>query len=142
MVVCELREEVTHTQPAPKITAAATGPLLDFRQLKPLAAIGIVDFRDLLNDVVEDVPAHLDKIRAAIQADDAPELQARAHTFRGMIANYGCIALAERLTRLEYQDQVIPAQAATIHAELQDLWDRSLAAIEVWEKSVPEFATR
>ncbi|MES2924315.1 MAG: response regulator [Verrucomicrobiota bacterium] len=116
--------------------------LLDFRQLRPLAAIGLEDFHDLLGDVIQDIPAHLEKIRTAIHADDTPELKARAHTFRGMIANYGCIALAERLTRLEYHDPLIPAQAAAIQAELQDLWDSSLAAIKEWEKSVPEFACK
>ena len=36
----------------------------------------------------------------------------------------------------------VPAQAAAVQAELQDLWDRSLAAIKEWEKSVPEFACK
>ena len=130
-----------HSLPEPvKVQNAPAGPLLDFRQLKPLAAIGIEDFHDLLGDVIQDVPNHLEKIRSAIHSADTSELKARAHTFRGMIANYGCIALAERLTRLEYHEAVVPAQAADIHGELLDLWDRSLAAIKEWEKSVPEFA--
>ena len=32
------------------------------------------------------------------------------------------------------------ASTPSIHAELQDLWNRSLAAIKAWEKSVADFA--
>jgi PAS domain S-box-containing protein len=126
-------------EPAKPVTAHA-GPLIDFRQLKPLAALGIEDFLDLLGDVIQDVPAHLEKVRVAIHTDDQAELKSRAHAFRGMVANYGCIALAQRLTQLEYHDQVTSDQATAIHTELLVLWENSLAAIHDWQKTVPELA--
>ena len=115
-------------------------PLLDLDPLETFAVLGYDDYLDLLSDVIRDVPGHLDAVRAANLAGNPADVSSRVHSFRGMVSYFGCIALTGRLAELERQPAIAPTQAAAIHAELQDLWDRSLAAIKDWEKSVPDFA--
>jgi HPt (histidine-containing phosphotransfer) domain-containing protein len=115
-------------------------PLLDHEQLESFADIGYDDYLELLGDVIHDVPGHLDRIRASIEAGDSAAVKSRVHSFRGMVSYFGCIALTDRLAVMEHHPEIAPDQAATIHSELQNLWDRSLAAIKDWEKSVPDFA--
>jgi HPt (histidine-containing phosphotransfer) domain-containing protein len=114
-------------------------PLLDFHQLETFIVIGIDDYRELLGDVVIEVPQQLEQIREAIQQGDAVTLKARAHGLRGLLAYFGCVAMTRRLAHLETQAGVAPAQADATHAELQALWEQSLAALAEWEKSVPDF---
>lgn len=115
--------------------------LIDYHQLEPFIVIGIADYLDLLNDVIRDVPSHLENIRIAIRDGNTREFKNLAHTFRGMISHFGCIAMTARLAQLEHYESIVPNQAAAIHAELQALWGQSLAALKDWEKSVPNFAT-
>ena len=115
-------------------------PLLDLEPLEVFATLGYDDYLDLLDDVIRDVPGHLESFRAAIHAGNPADVSSRVHTFRGMVSYFGCIALTGRLAELEHQPAIAPTQAAAIQAELQELWDRSLAAIRDWEKSVPDFA--
>ena len=117
-------------------------PLLDLDQLESIGAIGYDDYLDLLGDVIRDIPHHLGGIRAAIAAGDSVNFRSRVHAFRGIISYFGCVALTSRLAALEHQLEVAPAQATAIHTELQDFWDRSLAAIKEWEISVPDFAPK
>ncbi len=117
-------------------------PLLDLGQLESFAGIGYDDYLDLLSDVVRDVPRHLEGIRASIDAGNSTDVRSRLHSFRGMISYFGCIALTDRLAGMEQHPEIPPDQAVGIHSELQSLWDRSLAAIKDWEKSVPDFAPR
>ena len=58
---------------------------------------------------------------------------------RGLLAYFGCIAMTARLAALENQTSIAPEQAAAIRAELNDLWERSLAALRQWENSLPGF---
>ena len=125
-------------QPEPEVDAAAI--LINPRQLEPLAILGIEDFHDILGDVVRDVPGCLKSLRAAIRAGDIATLKARAHSLRGMLANFGCVAMTARLARIEHLESIDPTEADAVQTELQQLWDQSLAAIKAWEKSVPEFA--
>jgi len=115
-------------------------PLLDLDQLESFATIGYDDYLDILNDVIRDVPNHLEGIRTSFRAGNSAEVGSRLHSFRGMISYFGCAALTHRLAELELHPLVPQDQADAIHAELQDLWDRSLAAIKDWEKSAPDFA--
>ncbi len=126
--------------PEPAPVAVADSALIDLLQLEPLAFIGLEDFLDILGDVVRDVPGCLENIRSAIHASDTAALKARAHSLRGMLANFGCIAMTARLARIEHLDSIDPAEAGAVHEELQQLWEKSHAAIKEWEKSVPEFA--
>ena len=113
--------------------------LLDIRQLETFVVIGVADYLSLLADVINDVPIQLEQIRAAIEQGDLPHLHARAHALRGLLAYFGCIAMTARLAALENQTSIAPEQAAAIRAELNDLWERSLAALRQWENSLPGF---
>ena len=114
--------------------------LINPRQLEPLAILGIEDFHEILGDVVRDVPGCLDNLRAAIHAGDIAALKARAHSLRGMLGNFGCVAMTARLARIEHIESIDPAEADAVQTELQQLWEQSVAAIKAWEKAVPEFA--
>jgi len=115
--------------------------LIDPRQLETFIVIGVVDFLDLLGDVIRDVPVHLEYIKSAIEMGNRGELNNRAHSLRGMLAYFGCLAMTARLNQLEHQTICPPDQAVTTHTELLTLWQQSLNAIKEWEKSVPEFAS-
>ncbi|NQX02929.1 response regulator, partial [bacterium] len=115
-------------------------PLLDALQLEPFISIGYDDYLDLLGDVIDNVPGQLEQIRTAIKDADTATLSARAHSLRGMLSYFGCIAMTTRLHQLELQDMPRPGQAIDIHTELRALWEESLTAIKAWEKSVPDFA--
>ncbi len=114
-------------------------PLLDLEPLESFVVLGYEDYLDLLGDVIRDVPGHLESIHTAILAGNSADVSTRVHSFRGMVSYFGCIALTGRLAELERQPAIAPTEAAAIHTELQDLWDRSLAALKDWEKSVPDF---
>ncbi len=121
---------------APPLSAG----LLDLEQLESLIVLGAEDFRELLGDVIGSVPGQITRIHADIHAGDAPHLRAHAHELRGMLLYFGCQALAMRLDELEHHPQAPSAEAAAIHADLETLWHHSLAAIQAWQLTVPEFA--
>ena len=119
----------------------AAPALIDSRQLDTFIDVGSVAYFDILGDMVREVPAHLETIRTFIEQGDIPAFNQRTHSLKGILACFGCIAMTDRLTRLERQNHVAPEMAAPLHAELQQLWEASLAAIKEWEKSVPAFTT-
>ncbi|KAB2640420.1 MAG: Hpt domain-containing protein [Verrucomicrobia bacterium] len=112
-------------------------PLLDYHQLETFAVIGVADYLRLLTEVIEDIPKQMDQIRAAIQEGNVPQILARAHGLRGLVAYFGCVAMTESLAQLEKQEHFPPAQATAIHAELQSVWQQSLAALNAWQQSLP-----
>lgn len=114
--------------------------LLNHKQLDVLVLFGSKAYHELIADVVADVPTHLSGIRAAVEDSSQPELRVRAHSCRGMLANFGCIGMTERLARFEHESLPPAAEAASIHAELETLWQSTLAALHEWETTVPEFA--
>jgi HPt (histidine-containing phosphotransfer) domain-containing protein len=122
------------TAPAPNQLA-----LLDPKQLDVLVLFGNSAYHELIADVVADVPTHLSGIRAALEDRSSTELRAKAHSCRGMLSNFGCIGMTARLARFEHESLPPPTEAATIHAELETLWQRTLTAIRGWETTVPEF---
>jgi len=122
---------------SPNSNPSPQAALLDFRQLETFVVIGVADYLELLGDVIKDVPVQLESIRSAIAEEDLSRLKARTHGLRGLLAYFGCIGMTGRLAELESQTSVLPEQSAVIHAELQDLWQRSLAALKQWEKSLP-----
>lgn len=115
-------------------------PLLDCHQLQTFVVIGVADYLELLGEVIEDVPVQLAQIRDSIQQGNVPQVKARTHGLRGLVAYFGCVAMTARLACLENQDQCSPEQASAIHLELQALWQQSLAALREWEKSLPGYA--
>jgi PAS domain S-box-containing protein len=121
---------------SPATTASA---LIDSRQLNTFIEVGSAAYFDILADLAREVPIHLDNIRTLIEANDIPAFKHRAHSLKGVLACFGCVAMTQRIIQLETQNHVTPDQAAPLHAELQQLWQSSFAAIKEWEKSVPSF---
>ncbi len=113
--------------------------MLDLRQLGSFISLGREDFSELLEDMRNDVPKYLALIHSAMQAGDGEGSSAAAHSCRGMLSYFGCVALNVRLTTIEKFDSVSPSQATPIFDELTELWAESLAAIKEWERGVPEF---
>ncbi len=117
----------------------AEAALLDSRKLKTFIIIGVADYRELLSDLCQEVPAQLVELEQVIAHGDLAGRQACAHALQGILAYFGCTALTGRLSELERLGSIPREQAAPIHAELLGLWKRSYAAIKEWEQSVPEF---
>lgn len=113
--------------------------ILDFDQLDTLAVLGFDDYQDLINDVIQSVPAHLERIQTAIRSGNSKQVGARAHELRGMLLSFGCAAMTRRLDSLEQHPVVDPDLASSLHSELTALWQKSIDSIRQWEKSVPEF---
>jgi CheY-like chemotaxis protein len=114
--------------------------LVDTQQLDTFIDIGSAAYHDILGDLIRDLPGHLEDIRRSIQEGDTAALKRRVHSLKGVLGCFGCIAMTTRLAQLEQQETVASGQAAPLHAELQDLWAKSLSAIAAWEKSVPVFS--
>ncbi|KAB2641818.1 MAG: Hpt domain-containing protein [Verrucomicrobia bacterium] len=112
-------------------------PLLDYHQLETFAVIGIADYLKLLAEVIEDIPHQMAQISASIQEGNVPQTRARAHGLRGLVAYFGCVAMTSQLARLEELGDFSPVQAAAIHADLQVVWEQTLAAINAWQQSLP-----
>ena len=121
----------TNPGPPPQV------PLLDYHQLETFAVIGIADYLRLLGEVIEDIPHQMDQIRASIEQGNVPQARARAHGLRGLVAYFGCVAMTARLASLEAQEDYPVAQTAAIHADLLDIWEQSLAALDAWRTSLP-----
>ena len=109
-------------------------PLLDYAHLEPFIDIGLTDFLDILSDVIRELPCQLEQIRTAIAQGDHATFKTRAHSLRGMLANFGCLRLTTVLLQLEHGGMIQAERADAIHAELETLWQQSLTAIKVWEK--------
>jgi len=111
-------------------------PLIDHEQLEPFIDIGLDEFRNILHDVIDETPKRLTEISAALEAGDFPQAKRISHSLRGMLSNFGCKQLCEKLFTLEHGDPLPPAQAPARIQELQHLWTLSLGAILEWERSV------
>jgi len=136
-----------HLPPNPAMSATETShpdhpedsQLLNVEQLQSLVTLGAADYFDLIGDVIGSVPGRISQIAAAIQEGNAKQLRADAHGLRGMLSYFGCEAMTRSLNFLELQPLPEPAAASAIQARLQALWQKTLDAIQKWEKSVPEF---
>ena len=113
--------------------------ILDLEPLDSFVAIGYADYRDLLSDAIQQVPAGVEEIRAAVAAGDFTTVKKRAHSLKGMLSYFGCKTLTVRLAQME-QRQFDPSQADAVQSELLYYWERSLTAIKEWEKTIPGFA--
>jgi PAS domain S-box-containing protein len=123
----------------PAITAEPV--LVDIKQLDALIIIGAEGYRDVLQDLMREVPVHIANIRTLIEIGDMPSFKCRIHKFKGVLGFFGCVAMTSRLDHLHEQDHFASELAVPIHAELTDLWDKSLIAIRQWELSVPSLTT-
>lgn len=106
--------------------------LLDADQLAVFADFGLEDFKDILNDMVADVPGMLDQVEAALAADDETGGKRTSHTLRGMLLNFGCSGLAAKLFELEHHWPPAGTGSAAIIPDLHDCWKETLAALDKW----------
>jgi HPt (histidine-containing phosphotransfer) domain-containing protein len=104
--------------------------LLDAGQLAVFADFGLEDFKDILNDMVADVPGMLDQVEAALADGDEAGGKRLSHTLRGMLLNFGCSGLAAKLFQLEHHWP--GADSAAIMSGLRQCWNETLAALEQW----------
>jgi len=114
--------------------------LVNTDKLRTFLILGVDDYVEMLGDLIGEVPEQLDRMRDAIQSGDIADCRQAAHSLRGILGYFGCVAMTARLGQLEGRPSLAAEEAPTIHAEFQSLWSASLAAIRQWEKSVPDFA--
>ena len=124
----------------PTPSASPKPALIDPEQLETFIDLGAAAYRDILGDATRLLPAYLAAIRDSIAENDVAKLNASAHKARGTLLTFGCAAMTKKCDELEILKTLIPNQALAIHAELEALWQQTLAAIKQWERSVPEFA--
>jgi len=120
--------------------SAGEPSLINTRKLHTFVLLGMADFHELLGDMLREVPLQLDQIATTIRQGDVAECKLQAHSLRGILGYFGCVAMTARLNEIEKQDSIMPEIAEDIHTELLTLWENSLVAIREWEKSVPQFA--
>jgi HPt (histidine-containing phosphotransfer) domain-containing protein len=114
--------------------------LLDISQLDTFVMLGYDEYSELLGDVRREVPGYFAVIRTAIQSGDSKACSAASHSCRGMLSYFGCVTLNSLLARLENEALPAASDADRIHDELLAVWEKTLAALHEWEKSVPDFA--
>lgn len=126
----------SHSGPAAALSVVS---LINARQLDTFIDLGVDDYRDMLGDVIREVPGYLQSIRVAVEEGNMGELKRRAHSLKGLLSYFGCVAMTARLAVLEEIGAVAAVHAEPLHTELRELWDRSLEGIREWEKTVPSF---
>ena len=122
-------------------SVSGDGPLLvNTGKLQTFLFLGFDDYVEMLGDLMREVPEQLERMRCSIQQGDFADCKQCAHSLRGILGYFGCVAMTTRLGQLENRQSLAPEEAATTYAEFQTLWPDSLAAIRQWEKSIPDFA--
>ena len=115
-------------------------PLINTRKLQTFVILGVDDYVEMFGDLMREVPPQLDRMRSAIEGGDLAECRQCAHSLRGILGYFGCVAMTVRLAELENRESVMPEEASAIHGEFQTLWHDSRVAIREWGKSIPDFA--
>ena len=81
-------------------------------------------------EVLKQLPPTLDRLSTAVKSKDQNEVKSSAHTFRGMVANFGAAELTEPLRTLEYLNVSENADQA------QELLDQIGALTEGFKEAV------
>ena len=83
---------------------------------------------ELIGIFLEEVPGHLEKMRAAVNAADGAALERAAHSLKGSAGNLGARATFKAALRVEElgrkRGPIIPAEAGEALAELEAALDR------------------
>ena len=126
--------------PPPSLVAATTAPpFIDHHQLELIIDLGQAAYCELFAELAASVPAQLAAIQTLMEAGDSVALKRRLHSFRGEISCFGCTGMTARLAEIEARPAVPPQESAALMQEINDLWERSFAAIKQWEQSTPCF---
>jgi CheY-like chemotaxis protein len=113
------------------VTAPAGGPLLDLDSARHRMGESEDLLRDMARFLIEDSPALLQALVAAVAAEDRNQSERAAHSLRGLAANFGaarCLSVATQIES-DCRDGVFePVQRdlATLRREFQAL----IAAVE------------
>jgi len=116
--------------------ASPQGDLLDFDQLAVFAEIGLADFKEILDDMIADVPALLLKVKAALVEGNETAGRTAAHTLRGMLLNFGSAALASRLRMIEVGWLAAGENPVQTAADLDQCWLATRQALDAWVASL------
>ena len=122
------------------ITPPSHVQTLDAKILECLPCMGLENHLELLGDISEATAEYMQSIHGSIRTGNHKSLKEILHKLRGMLLQYGFLALPARLKQLEeLHESITPDQADEVLTELQSLWSTGFAAIKEWEKTVPEF---
>ena len=119
--------------------AGQESPLINTRKLQTFVILGVADYVEMFGDLMCEVPQQLARMHSAIAGGDLAECRQCAHSLRGILGYFGCVAMTVRLAELENRESVMPEEASAIYGEFHTLWHDSCAAIREWEKSIPDF---
>ncbi|HSV47273.1 MAG TPA: response regulator, partial [Ramlibacter sp.] len=131
---------VDATEPAPgeaaAIPPAAPTASMDFSRLQEFKDYDdeqLTMTREVIALFLQDAPARLEAIAAAIDAADAPLLGKAAHALKGAASNIGAVGLQQACGALEAQAQAgLPPDASQQLKALQSLWQATRQALAAW----------
>jgi signal transduction histidine kinase/DNA-binding response OmpR family regulator/HPt (histidine-containing phosphotransfer) domain-containing protein len=86
---------------APPLTEP-TAPVLEMEVVEELRSIMGAEYQSLVKLFFEDAPVHIQRLQAAVAANDVPAMVAPAHTLKSSSANLGAIALSHAAKRIEF----------------------------------------
>jgi signal transduction histidine kinase/DNA-binding response OmpR family regulator/HPt (histidine-containing phosphotransfer) domain-containing protein len=86
---------------APAAPAPALVPVLDLEVVEELRAIMGMEYQGLIKLFFEDAPQHIQRLQAALAANDLAAMVAPAHTLKSSSANLGAQALSAVAKRIE-----------------------------------------
>jgi HPt (histidine-containing phosphotransfer) domain-containing protein len=93
--------------PATESTVDATAgmevsaPVLEMEVVEELRAIMGSEYQGLVKLFFEDAPLHIQRLQAAVRANDIAAMVAPAHTLKSSSANLGALALSNAAKRIE-----------------------------------------
>lgn len=70
--------------------------------VEELRSIMGAEYQSLVKLFFEDAPVHIQRLQAAVAANDVPAMVAPAHTLKSSSANLGAIALSHAAKRIEF----------------------------------------
>jgi PAS domain S-box-containing protein len=129
-------------KPAPEVhsneSAESVTRLLDLQMLENLSFLGREGCTELIEDATRESSQHLAQIRDAIVSGQSQRLKELLHKLRGMLLQIGAHALPQRLHEIEQEVNTIsPESAASLHSELDTLWNATRAALLQQADSFP-----
>jgi signal transduction histidine kinase/DNA-binding response OmpR family regulator/HPt (histidine-containing phosphotransfer) domain-containing protein len=123
--------------PTPAIVDPMAPVIVDFSRLEEFREFddeALTMTREVIQLFVDDAPARLAAIEAAVQGNDADTLSRAAHALKGACSNIGAKAMQEICAALEAQARqgAVPSAASQQTQDLRLLWPRTQALLEAW----------
>jgi HPt (histidine-containing phosphotransfer) domain-containing protein len=78
-----------------------SAPVLEMEVVEELRAIMGSEYQGLVKLFFEDAPLHIQRLQAAVRANDIAAMVAPAHTLKSSSANLGALALSNAAKRIE-----------------------------------------